>query len=147
MDTKTQIQQDMKTAMRTGDTQTRDTLRLLAAAIKQVEVDEQKELDDTAVQAIVMKQAKQRRESISEYENAGRDDLAATEKAELAVIEKYLPQMMSKEEIIALAQPIIADLGATDPKQMGAVMGRLMPQVKGKADGKLVNQVIRELLA
>ncbi len=147
MDTKTQIQQDMKTAMRTGDTQTRDTLRLLSAAIKQVEVDERQVLDDTAVQAIVMKQAKQRRESIIEYEKAGRDDLAATEKVELAVIEKYLPQMMSKEEIIALAQPIIADMGANDPKQMGAIMGRLMPQVKGKADGKLVNQVIRELLA
>ncbi|MCA9980835.1 MAG: GatB/YqeY domain-containing protein [Anaerolineales bacterium] len=146
MDIKTQIQQDMKDAMKAGDTQTRDTLRMLSAAIKQIEVDSQQTLDNTAVQTTLMKQAKQRRESISEYDKAGRDDLVQQEQLELAVIERYLPQMMSREEIIAIAQPIITELGASSPKEMGAVMGRVMPQVKGKADGKLVNQVIRDLL-
>jgi uncharacterized protein len=147
MDTKAQIQADLKEAMRTGDTATRDTLRLLGAAIKQVEVDGQAVLDDTAVQAILMKQAKQRRESITEYTKAGREDLVGKEQEELAIIERYLPKMLGREEIIALATPIIAALGATDAKSMGAVMGQLMPQVKGKADGQLVNQVVRELLA
>jgi uncharacterized protein len=147
MDTKAQIQADLKEAMRTGDTATRDTLRLLGAAIKQVEVDGQAVLDDTAVQAIIMKQAKQRRESITEYTKAGREDLVSKEQQELAIIERYLPKMLGREEIIALATPIIAALGATDTKSIGAVMGQLMPHVKGKADGQLVNQVVRELLA
>lgn len=136
----------MKEAMKAKDNDTRDTLRLLAAAIKQVEVDEQKELDDAAVQAILLKQAKQRRESIDEYEKAGRGELAQAEKTELVIIENYLPKMMAEAEIRALAEKVIAEVGATDVKSMGAVMGKLMPQVKGKADGRLVNQVVQDLL-
>ncbi|MCB0032863.1 MAG: GatB/YqeY domain-containing protein [Anaerolineales bacterium] len=146
MTIKEQLNNDMKEAMKAKDNDTRDTLRLIAAAIKQVEVDEQRELDDAAVQAILMKQAKQRRESIDEYEKAGRGELAEVEKTELAIIEKYLPQMMSEAEIKVLAEKAIAEVGATDAKSMGAIMGKLMPQVKGKADGKLVNQVVRQLL-
>ncbi|MEM8857410.1 MAG: GatB/YqeY domain-containing protein [Chloroflexota bacterium] len=144
-----EITSDMKQAMRDKDSATRDTLRLLLAAVKQAEVDGRKELDDSAIQAVVMKQAKQRRESISEYEKAGRNDLADPEKVELAVIEKYLPQMMSREEIEVLAREVIAETGADSPKMMGAVMGKLMGKVKaaGQADGKLVNQVVRELLS
>jgi uncharacterized protein YqeY len=139
----------MKQAMRDKDNATRDTLRLLLAAVKQVEIDGQKALDDAAVEAIVTKQAKQRRESISEYEKAGRTDLSEPEKVELAIIEKYLPQMMGKEEIEAIAREVIAETGADDPKMMGAIMGKLMPKIKaaGQADGKLVNQVVRELLS
>ena len=140
---------DMKQAMRDKDNTTRDTLRLLLAAVKQVEVDGQKSLDDAAVQAIITKQGKQRRESISEYEKAGRTDLSEPEKLELAVIEKYLPQMMSRSEIESIAREVIADVDASGPKAMGAIMGKLMPKIKaaGQADGKLVNQVVRELLA
>ncbi|MEM7803231.1 MAG: GatB/YqeY domain-containing protein [Chloroflexota bacterium] len=140
------ILSDIKAAMKAKDVETRDTLRLLSAAIKQADVDGGQPLDNEAVQSIVMKQAKQRRESIVEYEKAGRDDLVEPEKKELAVIEKYLPKMMDADEIRVLAAAAIAETGATSPKQMGAIMGKLMPQVKGKADGKLVNQVVRELL-
>lgn len=147
MTVREQLQNDMKEAMRSGDNERRDTLRMLMAAIKQVEIDEQKTLDEAGVLNVLTKQAKQRRESIADYEAAGRPEMAAQEKSELAVIETYLPQMMGREEIRALATAVIADLGVTDARSMGQVMGRLMPQVKGKADGRLVNEVVRELLA
>lgn len=143
---KEKLQSDIKEAMRTGDREKRDTIRLLLAAIKQVEVDDQQELDDAGVQAVIMKQAKQRRESIADYEQAGRTDLVSVEKSELDIIESYLPQMMSREEIEAVATRSIADVGATGPKDMGKVMGKLMPQLKGKADGRIVNEVVRDLL-
>lgn len=146
MGLKEQIRSDMADAMRSGDTERRDTLRMLAAAIKQVEVDDQTTLDDAGVLAVLSKQAKQRRESIAEYEKAGRDDLVEAEQNELTIIESYLPQMMSREEIAALAAPIVVELGAAGPKDMGKVMGRLMPQLKGKADGRDVNEVVRALL-
>lgn len=137
---------DLKIAMREKDTATRNTLRLVQAAIKQIEIDGGAALDDAGVQTVLQKQAKQRRESISEYEKADRPELAAPEKAELAVIDKYLPQMMSREEITQIARPIVEEVGEGDMKNMGKIMGKLMPLVKGKADGKLVNQVVRELL-
>jgi uncharacterized protein YqeY len=141
-----QLRLDMADAMRAGDNEKRDTLRLLLAAIKQTEIDGQKSLDDEGVQAVLTKQAKQRRESIADYEHAGRGDLAEREKAELLIIESYLPQMMSREEITEMATQTIASLGASGPKDTGRVMGSLMPQVKGKADGRLVSEIVRELL-
>lgn len=146
MPIKEQLTQDMKAAMRTGETEKRDTLRMLLAAIKQVEIDERVTLDDAGVMEVLTKQAKQRRESITDYEQAGRGEMAAAEKSELTIIESYLPQMMDRDEIQALAAKIVAQLGVTDAKGMGQVMGRLMPQVKGKADGRLVNEVVRDLL-
>ncbi len=146
MGLKEQLTNDMKIAMRSGDTEKRDTLRMLMAAIKQVEIDDRITLDDEGVTAVLTKQAKQRRESITDYEQAGRSEMAEAEKSELAIIESYLPQMMSREDIEVLAANIIAQLGVTDAKDMGQVMGRLMPQVKGKADGRLVNEVVRSLL-
>ncbi|MCA9963918.1 MAG: GatB/YqeY domain-containing protein [Anaerolineales bacterium] len=146
MSLKQQLQDDLKEAMRGGDAARRDVLRLMMAAIKQAEVDGQKTLDDAGVQEVLTKQAKQRRESITDYENAGRADLAAGEQAELTIIEVYLPQMMSEAEVRAVAATLIAELGVTDAKGMGQVMGRLMAQLKGKADGRLVNQVVRDLL-
>lgn len=140
------LRTDMADAMRAGDNEKRDALRLLLAAVKQAEVDGQKTLDDAGVQDVLTKQAKQRRESISDYERAGRDDLADREKAELLIIESYLPQMMTEEEIKGLVAQTISDLGATGPQDMGRVMGSLMPQVKGKADGRLVSDVVRKLL-
>jgi uncharacterized protein YqeY len=147
MTLKEQLRTDMASAIKQGDTQTRDVMRLLLAAVKQTEVDDQLTLDDAGVVGVLTKQAKQRRESIADYEKAGRADLVAQEQVELAIIEKYLPQLMSRDEVKAIAAQIIAELGVTDAKGMGQVMGKLMPKVKGKADGRIVNEVVRELLA
>ncbi|MCO5183916.1 MAG: GatB/YqeY domain-containing protein [Anaerolineae bacterium] len=146
MSVREQINADLKTAMRAGDTDTRDTLRSLNAAIKQTEVDSGEELDDSGVMAVLSKQAKQRRESIVDYEKAGRSDLVVVEQRELAVIERYLPQMMSRAEIEVVAAGVIEELGVTDVRGMGQVMGRLMPQLRGKADGRLINEVVNDLL-
>lgn len=146
MSLKEQLRVDVAAAMRSGDAEKRDVLRMLMAAVKQTEIDDRVELDDKGVQAVLTKQAKQRRESIAEYEKAGRNDLASQEKTELTFIEAYLPQMMSRAEIEAIATAVIAELSVTNPKGMGQVMSKLMPQVKGKADGRLVNEVVRELL-
>lgn len=146
MSLKEQLRIDMADAMRSGDKEKRDTLRLLLSAIKQVEIDEQKELSDDEVLAVLSKQAKQRKESIADYEAAGREDLVYEEKAQLALIETYLPVQMDREEISRMAAKVIAEVGAEGPQDMGKVMGRLMPQMKGQADGRLVNEVVRDLL-
>lgn len=146
MSLKETLQQDRVAAMKSGDTEKRNTLGLLLAAIKQEEIDNQTTLDDTAVQALLTKQAKQRRESIADYEKAGNPEMAASEQAELTLIESYLPQQMGRDEIMAIAAEIVAELGVTDAKGMGQVMGKLMPRLKGQADGRLVNEVVRELL-
>lgn len=146
MSLKEKMRSDMAAAMRQGDNDKRNTLRMLLAAVKQTEVDDQVTLDDPGVVAVLTKQAKQRRESIHDYEKAGRTKMATNEKVELAIIETYLPQMMGQEEVRALAANVIAELGVTDMKGMGQIMGRLMPQLKGQADGRIVNEVVRELL-
>ena len=146
MTLKEQLRQDMADAMRSGDTERRNTLRLLLAAVKQTEVDEQTTLDDAGVMVVLSKQAKLRRESIADYEAAGRPELAAQEERELAIIEQYLPQMMTREEVRQVAEETIRQMGVDSPQAMGQVMGRLMPQLKGKADGRVVNEVVRELL-
>lgn len=146
MDIKQQINDDLKEAMRGGDQARRDALRLLRAAIKQVEVDAQTSLDDAGVIDVISRQAKQRRESIAEYEAGGRADLVEKERQELAYIEAYLPRQLGEDEIRALAQAAIDEVGVSDPRGMGQVMARLMPQLKGQADGRLVNQIVRGLL-
>ena len=146
MSMKETLQQERIAAMRAGDTAKRNAVGLLLAAIKQEEVDNQTTLDDEGVMEVLQRQAKQRRESIADYEKAGRPEMAATEEAELTIIESYLPQQMSREQITAVAAEIIAELGVTDARGMGQVMGRLMPKVKGQADGRLVNEVVRDLL-
>ena len=146
MELKERLRLDMATAMREGDTEKRDAVRLILAAIKQAEVDGQIELDDAGVQAILSKQAKQRRESIADFEKAGRPDRVASERAELAIIESYLPQLMSRAEIEQVAAAVVAELGVKDARGMGQVMGRLMSELKGKADGRLVSQVVRDML-
>jgi hypothetical protein len=143
---KERLRQDVASAMRSGDAERRDALRLLLAAIKQVEVDSRTNLDDAGVLAVLNKQAKQRRESIADYERAGRPEAAARESAELDIILSYLPQTLSREAVAEMAGKAIAETGASDMKDMGRVMGRLMPELKGKADGQLVSDVVRELL-
>lgn len=146
MDLKQQLQNDMADAMREGDITKRDTLRMLIAAIKQEEVDRRVELDDAGVEAILTKQAKQRRESIDDAEKAGRLDLVAEEEAELAIIKSYLPQQMTEDEIRVVAKKVITEMNASGSQDMGRVMGRLMPELGSRADGRIVSQVVRELL-
>lgn len=146
MNLKEQILSDTKDAMRSGDTTRRDSLRMLMSAIKEVEKAQQATLENDAVEAILRKQAKQRRESITDYEKAGRAEMAAAEQAELVIIETYLPKMMSEEEVTAVARDVIAQVGASTPKDTGKVMGLLMKQLKGKADGSVVSKAVRGLL-
>ena len=146
MSTKETLTANMKTAMREKDSHSRDVIRLMLAAIKQVEVDSGAELDEAGVMAVLTKQAKQRRDSIAVYTESGRIELAEVEQNELAVIEKYLPQMMSRDEIAQVATETIATMGVTDMSGMGKVMGKLMGQLKGKADGGLISAVVKEQL-
>lgn len=148
MSLKDRLLADLQDAMRKGDALRRDTIRFLRAAITNEEVARQVEsLDDTGVTEVIQRQAKQRRESITEFKKANRQELVAKEEAELAILLGYLPQQMSREDITALARQIIAEVGAKGPTDRGKVMGRLMPQVKGKADGREVNDIVMALLA
>lgn len=144
---KDQLRADMVAAMRSGDGHRRDVLRMVIAAVKQTEVDSRHELDDAGVQDVLRKQIKQRQESIADFTKAGRLQDVERESAEIEVIQSYLPQMMSREEIERLARVAIDELGVTDVKGTGQVMARLMPQVKGRADGRLVGEVVRDLLS
>lgn len=137
---------DMKSTMKSGDKARLKVIRMILAAIKQVEVDERIELDDARVIAVLDKMAKQRRESIGQFEQAGRDDLAEIEKSELEVIQHYLPEALSEDEINALIDAAIAETGASDMKQMGQVMGKLKPQLQGRADMGQVSQLIKARL-
>ena len=146
MHPKERLQEDLKAALKAGDTARRDILRLLQAAIRQVEVDRRVTLDAEQVYELLATEAKKRRESIAEAQKAGREDIAAREQAELAVIETYLPDQLSREALEAEVRKAIEETGATTAKEMGQVMKVLMPRVKGRADGRLVNEVVKALL-
>lgn len=146
MSLKAQIQEDIKTAMKAKESFRLATLRLLSAAIKQKEVDERVEVDDTAVLAIVEKLIKQRKDSISQFEKAGRQDLVDAETAELAVLTAYLPAQLSEAEIAAAIDAAIASTGAAGPKDMGKLMGVLKPQLAGKADMGKVSALVKAKL-
>ena len=142
------INQDLIAAMRSGDEIKKSTLRSVKAAITLAEKEEDGQpVNDDQVIAIIRKQAKQRQDSIEAYQQGGRLDLVAEEQAELAVLESYLPALMSEEDVRIQTQAVIDEVDATSMRDMGKVMGRLMPQLKGKADGRLVSQVVRELLS
>jgi uncharacterized protein len=145
-DPKAKLQAALKEAMVNKDNSRRDVIRMVMSAIKQVEVDSKKTLGADDVIAILQKEAKTRRESIDEQRKAGRTDLVEQETHELRILESFMPEQLSREAILALAQDAVAQTGAASVKDMGKVMGVLMPKVKGKADGNLVNQVVRELL-
>ncbi|MCL7751839.1 GatB/YqeY domain-containing protein [Guyparkeria hydrothermalis] len=144
---KARLTADMKTAMKSGEKSRLATIRMLIAAIKQREIDERREVSEDEAMAILTKQAKQRRESIAQYESAGRDDLKAVEEAELAIIETYLPQPLSPEEIEAAVAEIIAAEQATDLSQMGAVMKTARERLAGRADMAAVSQAVRSRLS
>lgn len=139
------INEALKQAMIAKDAPRRDALRLLTSAFKQVVVDTRKELTAEIEMDILLKEAKKRRESIDELQNAGRDTTA--ERYELELIESFLPVQMTRDEIVALVRDAIARSGATSAKEMGKVMGIVSPQTKGKADGKLVSQIVKDMLS
>jgi uncharacterized protein YqeY len=136
----------LKEAMLAKDNARRDVIRGLQSAVKQVEIDTRKELNDDDVMAVLQKEAKKRREAIDESTKAGRPDLAEKEASELTVIETFLPRQLTLEEVKAIAAEIISQTGAVGAKDQNKVMGPLMGRVKGQADGRLVNQAVRELL-
>jgi uncharacterized protein YqeY len=146
MSLRIQINDDMKSAMRAKDTQRLGTIRLLLAAIKQKEVDERITLDDSATVAIVDKLIKQRKDSVAAYLQAQRDDLAHIERQEIMVLERYLPQRMSPEEISTAVQALVLQLGASGPGDMGKVMAAVKVQLAGKADMGLVSTAVKTIL-
>jgi len=170
MSLKDQLMQDLKEAMKAGEETRKTTIRLLRAAISSAEIDkrsafiesqqakgvdpesltladDQFTLTDEETLAVLQKQAKQRRDSIAEYKKAGRDDLVADEQAELTIIEGYLPRQMTREEIEAVVRKAADELGISDMSGMGPLMKHSMAELKGKADGRLVNEVVREVLS
>jgi uncharacterized protein YqeY len=147
MSLKQQLVEDMKAAMKSGDKHTLGVVRLINAAIKQREVDERIELDDAAVIAAMEKMVKQRKDSVSQFDAAGREDLAAIERAEIVVIEKYLPAKLGEAEILAAIDAAIAETGATGPADMGKLMGVLKPKLAGQADMGLVSALVKKKFA
>jgi len=144
---KPQLVADMKSSMKSGDKHRRGVVRLILAAVKQIEVDERIELDDTRLLGVLDKMVKQRRESISHYSNAGRDDLVAIEQAEIEIIQEYLPAALSETEINDLVEQSIASTGAASIKDMGKLMGVLKPQLQGRADMGKVSQLVKSRLS
>ncbi|MBN1658694.1 MAG: GatB/YqeY domain-containing protein [Anaerolineae bacterium] len=152
MDLREKLSTDLKEAMRQQDEVRKRTIRSVIAAIKQAETEldsrgERVKVDESGVLAIIARQAKQRQESILEYQKGGRQDLVAAEEAELAILEQYLPTQLTRQEIEAEVQRTIQEIGATGPHDMGKVMRPLMNRLRGRADGQLVNVVVREMLA
>jgi uncharacterized protein YqeY len=146
MSLKERIQQDMKDAMRAADKPRLATIRLMLAAIKQKEVDERKDLDDAEITVVLDRMVKQRRESISQFEKAGRTDLVDQEMFELSVIQTYLPEPLSETELNALIDEAMAQTGATSIKDMGKVMAQLKPRLQGRADMGAVSALIKARL-
>ncbi len=147
MSLKEQIKNDIKEAMRAKDTAKRDTLRNLQAAIKQIEVDERRELSDTDVEAVLMKYAKQREDAKTQFADAERDDLVAKEEAELAIVKSYLPEPLSDEELEAIIKEIIAQTGAKSMKDIGKVMGAAKTKIGSRADGGTILKIVKTLLS
>ncbi|TDK30781.1 GatB/YqeY domain-containing protein [Luteimonas terrae] len=146
MSLKLRLTDDMKAAMKGGDKHTLGVVRLMLASVKQREVDERVELDDAAVLAVLEKMVKQRRDSVSQYEAAAREDLAQVERDEIVVIERYLPEKLGEAEILAAIEAAKAQTGAAGPADIGKLMGVLKPQLAGKADMGVVSRLVKQSL-
>jgi len=146
MDTIIKLENALKDAMRAGDAVGKRTVRMALAAIKQAEIDRQESLDESAVLALLQKELKTRRESLEEAHKAGRPDLVAEVEAEIKIVQGFLPQAPSPDDLKALVEAAIAETGATSPADMGKVMKVLMPRIQGRAPGDQVSQAVRELL-
>ena len=143
---KEQLEEDIRNTMRARDRERLETLRFLKSQIQLTEKNNLKELDESGVTDVVAKQVKDRRESIEMFGQGGRADLVAKEEASLAILLEYMPEQLGEDEIEAIARQAIADAGAAGPGDRGKVMGRIMPQVRGKADGSQVNAIVSRLL-
>ena len=137
---------DMKEAMKQGEKERLSVIRLVRGAVRQAEIDGKKTLTDDEVLGVIGKEVKMRRDSIEEFKRGGRADLVEKTQAEIAVLMPYLPEQLSADEIKKIVEEVISSVGAASSKDMGKVMGALMPRVKGRADGKLVNETVRALL-
>lgn len=137
---------DMKTAMKARQTDRLTVIRSMRSAVRQAEIDGKTDLDDDGVISIISKELKMRQESLTEFKKGGRDDLVAKTEEEIAVIMPYLPKQLSEDEIRALVKDAVEKTGASTARDIGKVMKMIMPEVKGKADGRLVNNVVREML-
>ena len=146
MSLKEQLTSDMKEAMKAHDKDRLAVIRMVRGAIRQQEIDGKTELNDDDVIAVISKEVKMRKDSIDEFSKGGRDDLVAKTQAEIEVLMPYLPQQLSEAEVKALVEEAVAATKAATPKDMGKVMGALMPKVKGRADGKMVNTIVRSML-
>ena len=144
---KQKLTDDLKQAMRSRDEVKRSVIRLLMAAIGNAEIARQSVLEDTDILGIIAKEVRQRKESIEAFKQGNRQDLVAREEAEMAILEEYLPQQVSREEIVEAARRIIDEVGAQGPGDKGKVMPRIIAQLKGRADGREINAVVTELLA
>jgi uncharacterized protein YqeY len=144
---KERLAKDLLDALRSRDETRKTTLRLALAAMKNAEIDKGGELDDKEAAVVISRQVKQRRESIAQFAQGGREDLVAQESEELEILLEYLPSQLSEEEIAARVHEVIEEVGATSLAQIGQVMRALMPQLKGKADGQVVNRIVKETLS
>lgn len=141
------LETDMKQAMRDKDTETRDAVRYLLAMVKNAEIDKREPLTEAEEIALLRAQGKQRQDSIEQFRNGGRDDLADREAAQVTIIERYLPQQMTNDELAAFVQAGIAEVGASGPKDMGKVMGTLNRQANGQVDGRRLSAAVKDALA
>jgi hypothetical protein len=147
MSLKERLNSDLREALRSGDEHRKAALRMVLAALHNAEIEARGELDDSAILGVLAKEVKQRRESIEEFRKGRREDLVAREEAQLAFIQPYLPQQMTREEIIEAARNVIAEVGARGPADKGKVMPVLINQLRGRADGREINAIVTELLA
>lgn len=146
MDLKDRVSEDCKTALKAGDKLRLSTLRMLLSEIKNAEIAKRGELTDEEEQQVASREARKRKEAIEEFAKGGRQDLVDKETFELGVLEAYLPEQMGEEEVRGIVTSTIEEVGATSPGDLGKVMSAVMPKVKGKADGKMINQLVREML-
>lgn len=146
MSLRERIQSDITTAMRSGDVLRRDTLRMAESALYNAEKRDRRELTDDEVAALIVREVKTRRESVEAFRKGGREDLAAKEESEIAILGAYLPEQLSEDEIAALVDEAVATTGAAGPRDMGKVMGWLSPKTRGRADGRVVSQMVGQAL-
>ena len=144
---KQKLSDDLKQAMKSGDTIKRSTLRMLLSSINNAEIAKRAALEDVDILGIIAKEVRQHRESIASFQQGNRQDLVAKEEAELAVLQGYLPQQMTREEIVKAAHQVIGEVGAQGPGDKGKVMPKLIAQLKGRADGREINEVVTEMLS
>lgn len=143
MNVRSRLEQDMKDALRQKDRDRLSAIRMLRAAIQNADIDAGRSLDDQEVMEVLARELKMRRESLAEFQRAGRTDQAAQLERQIQVVQEYLPEPLSEEEIAQLARRVMAEVGAAGPQDMGKVMGKIMPLVRGRADGNVVSRIVR----